>query len=165
MTGLHNQLTSYFATLLTTSAFVLALVSAGCQGTRGSGNPYPSGKTLNISRDIQTPALIIATRSTCKFCTASAPFYRSLAKVPTVWIATGEDATTNRAYLQSLGLMTSTVIRHDTAGLAALRATPTLVLIDKERRVVKSWVGKLSPAGEADVRMRLRAQGLLPPGT
>ena len=97
--------------------------------------------------------LVLSLRSTCEFCTASMPFYKTLletrspAMSPRVVAVSFEKTEVTEAYLKDHG------VRPDVVVTAVLRsqATPRLILVDNLGRVEATWLGKLAPSREADV--------------
>jgi hypothetical protein len=95
----------------------------------------------------QTPrSLLLVVRSTCKFCTENMPFYQRLAarrasesNIRLVAVST-EPVATTRDYLKQHAVAFDDVLQVPPASLK-IRGTPTLILIDKERKVLESWVG------------------------
>lgn len=117
---------------------------------------YEPGDKIDVrNMPLSGPALLIATRSTCGFCTESIPFWRTRSGVPIVWLAVGEDVSTNRKYLLANGLEANFVLALDEARVTKVTATPTLILIDKNGTVIKAWVGSLGSSAQDDVRSRL----------
>ncbi len=120
--------------------------------------PYQPGEKLGLGEvALSAPTLLIATRSTCGFCTDSMPFYRTLTQVPIIWVAVGEDTTTNLNYLASHGLKADNVFGAGQVGLSRVDGTPTIVLVDEEGVVIRVWLGLLAPEGQDDVRSTLAA--------
>lgn len=112
------------------------------------GDQIVDGRTLGL----KGRTLLIATKSTCQYCTQSLPFYKSLAgRGRIVWIAVGETVDLNRSYLQGHGIDAALVVTVAESRVANLRSTPTVIVVDKEGKYVNSWIGALGPAGEADV--------------
>ena len=97
-------------------------------------------------------ALVIVTRSGCKYCTASFPFYRALPPaVPVVWVAVGESVDVNRRYLQDHGVAPTHVMSLAEAGLTRVSGTPTILLVN-QGIVESSWTGLLAADEEREVR-------------
>jgi hypothetical protein len=114
---------------------------------------YEPGETLDLRGvHVAGPTLLIATRSTCGFCTDSMPFWRTISRVPIVWLAVGEDSATNRNYLVANSLRVSTVLTVAEAGLARITATPTVILADKGGVVRNVWVGLLRPSQQKELQ-------------
>lgn len=105
-------------------------------------------------------ALVMVLQTGCRYCTASAPFYRKLAGTAGIldrvhFIAVlPQDVPVSRAYLSSLGVPVSDVRQ---ASLASIGApyTPMLLLIDKNGVVRNVWIGHLSPERQEQVLAQL----------
>jgi peroxiredoxin len=93
---------------------------------------------------------VLFVRSTCHFCTESMGFYRELAKGRRVVAISNDAPDVLDRYLTDNGLTVprATVAR---GAWAKLSGTPTIVVVDAAGRVVKSWVGALSPDGQRDL--------------
>ena len=95
----------------------------------------------------QTPrTLLFFVRSTCKFCTENMPFYQRVAarradapNIRLVAVST-EPAATTRDYLKQHDVAFDDVLQVP-PGRLKIRGTPTLILVDKEKKVLESWVG------------------------
>jgi hypothetical protein len=126
----------------------------------------PTGSALpaldvNWAGNKQT--LLLVLRNGCHFCTDSAAFYQRLVsergvqaktKLVAVLPGTVEDS---RRYLDGLGVP-MTEVRQE--GLSTLRVsgTPTLLLVNEDGTVTKSWVGELSARKEEEVINTLRGK-------
>jgi hypothetical protein len=97
--------------------------------------------------------LLLAISNKCHFCSESAPFYQRLSrehdKVQLVAVLP-QSVEEGHAYLDSLKV-TVDDIRQGSFTLLGVRGTPTLILVDSNGTAVKSWVGKLDAAQEANV--------------
>lgn len=101
----------------------------------------------------RTVVLALSTR--CPYCTASAYFYRRLKssadvkgyRLVAVFPQPSDEA---RSYLESLHLEVLE-IRELPLNRLGVTATPTLIVVDSQGRIVSAWVGQLSPAMEAAV--------------
>ncbi len=88
------------------------------------------------------------------------PFYRrvsdaaKLAGTRIIGVA-ADDVETNRANLEKNGVRVDAVVSLSNNGIR-LRATPSLVLVNRDGAVVNSWLGKLIPQLEADVIRAVR---------
>jgi hypothetical protein len=106
--------------------------------------------------------LVLALRSGCHYCEASAPFYRRLVQMQAskggdfgLLAVLPDDDLTARSYLSSEKLMLA--FEPDIALTAAgILGTPTLIVVNNDGRVVKSWVGVLSSKQEKEVEEKLR---------
>jgi thioredoxin-related protein len=128
-----------------------------------------SGKNnLSVGTQLRVPelqgqqgkqTLILALSTSCRYCTESAPFYRRLraevdsrTQVVAVFPQTVERS---RNYLTDLGVTVDQVIQSPLASIS-VSATPTLILVSDEGKVIDSWRGKLPVAAETEVMSRLR---------
>lgn len=148
------------------AACALALLAGAASQKVASG---PAGRTPDaqfaIGAFIDVPeaytphtTALIATRSTCRFCSRSMPFYRSLAGLSVLWVAAGENAAVNRRYLEGNGIRPNVVLEHSDAGLNNLDATPTVIVVNSDRRVVGAWRGLLSVREQDEVRRLLTSR-------
>lgn len=102
-------------------------------------------RLLNSNSKNSERTLILAISSTCHFCSESAPFYKKLiaekgnARVIAVFPQSIQEG---RAYLNQLGVPIDEVKQVALTDIG-VQATPTLILIDGDGIVKKSWVGKL----------------------
>lgn len=99
--------------------------------------------------------LLIVTKSTCPFCTASMPFYQraveAARKAGTRTIGmSSEDPSVNRAYLLANAVQVESVASTANNGLKPV-PTPTLILVGSDGKVINSWVGQLAAEREAEV--------------
>jgi hypothetical protein len=111
---------------------------------------YRAGDTLSeVPAAVvgQTPrTLLLFVRSTCKFCTENMPFYQRLAArradAPDIRLVavTAEPVSTTRDYLKQHAVTFDDVVQVRPENLR-IRGTPTLALVDKERKVLELWQG------------------------
>ena len=101
--------------------------------------------------------LVLALKDGCRFCEESIPFYRKLAEL--------EKSNQIDAHLIAVLPDDPAVVRQlvETQQLAVeafpgielsqvkVEGTPTLILVDRQGRVSKVWIGELAAAGQADV--------------
>ena len=118
---------------------------------------YKEGDRIELQQ-VKTsgPTLLIVTRSTCGFCTNSMPFYKTLADLPVIWLATGEDSETNRRYLLANGVKADTVMTVQEASVTKVGGTPTIILIDGQGFIQREWLGLLGPEQQREVREELQ---------
>lgn len=149
--------------ILTVVAAVAVLAHLGRTYYREFNAPEPAAPLAVGSRIQNTPALhldrtklvLLGTASTCRFCTASMPFYQRLTEVATgngarVVAFTYEDLEVNRSYLSKHHVQVDSVVSTDESGLS-LRSTPFLIVVDSAGTVVGSWQGQLNPQREDQV--------------
>lgn len=102
--------------------------------------------------------LLLYVSSSCHFCSASMPFYRRLAaarqsargETRLVVLSRDPDEVLT-GYLQDNSLTPDDVVHVSETSNIKLRLTPTLVLLDQDRSVLRIWVGQLSSVAEEDV--------------
>lgn len=99
--------------------------------------------------------IVLALSSHCHFCTASARFYKRLQEaakargVPVVAVLP-QPTDEARSYLENLGVPVA-MVKQATLDSLNVSATPTLMIVDSEGKVVSSWVGQLPSSQEKDV--------------
>ena len=99
--------------------------------------------------------LIIAMQVGCRWCEASADFYRDLIQSDSTSVfhpvaILPQPVEQSRRFLLQLGLQIPDVRQFD-IGKLGVHSTPTLILADAQGKVEVSWVGKLSPRWETAV--------------
>lgn len=108
---------------------------------------------LDWSKHPKTIVLVL--QKGCRFCTSSASFYQSLSNnlknknVGIVAVLPGDEEE-SKMYLSELGIP-NTEIKQSTLESLQIRGTPTILIIDKNGLVLKSWIGKLPPDKELEV--------------
>lgn len=101
--------------------------------------------------DVNTVVMVLST--TCHFCSESTPFYQKLVEerkdhpVIAVFPQSVDEGT---LFLRTHGVKVSTV-RSETLEATGVDGTPTLLLVDRDGKIVKAWKGKLDPGGESEV--------------
>jgi hypothetical protein len=104
----------------------------------------------------QEQTLVLVLSTTCRYCTNSAEFYKRVieeserhrrTRLVAVFSQSQDEALT---YLTRLGLTFGTVLQAPPSALG-LNGTPTLLLVDKQGKVVRGWNGQLPQAREAEV--------------
>jgi hypothetical protein len=100
--------------------------------------------------------VLLALSKGCHFCSDSAPFYRRLVEelekrdsVKLIALfphSVGEGT----EYLESLGVVIRD-LRQEQLDLLGVKGTPTIILLNDEGIVTRSWVGRLSPERETEV--------------
>jgi thioredoxin-related protein len=103
-----------------------------------------------------TQTLVLVLSTECKYCTASALFYRRLVnqaagsattKIVAVLPQSPEEA---KQYLDQLNLRIDYTYQVSASSLG-IRGTPTLILVDGKGVVIESWEGQLPPFAEREV--------------
>lgn len=108
-------------------------------------------------------ALVVAVSPQCHFCNESLPFYKQLidernqknspvkfvAAVPTEQLKAEESQK-----FASAGVQVDNMVNID-FGSIKVPGTPTMLLVDKQGKVLDVWVGKLDEGGQKEVLQRL----------
>ena len=150
---------------------ILALVSSTVLIKRFlmDGGQGPRDTRIAVGTKVSLPGLdwsgnkrtlVLAVSAGCRYCTESAPFYRRISTEASNQDGVGlvavlpQPIDEARRYLSELGVSIESVSgRLDTLGVSA---TPTLLLVDRDGAVRKSWVGKLPESAEAEVLASLK---------
>lgn len=103
--------------------------------------------------------LVFFLKKDCKFCTASAPFYRqliaeALKRNVKLLAIVPNSIQQGREYISSLGLPIEDI---KTGSLTAYKisGTPTVLLVDNQGTVRSVWVGGVSPEREQEIKDNL----------
>jgi len=107
--------------------------------------------------------VVLFLRSSCIYCEQSLPFYRRLvearelrrASIRLVGI-TLENKEILDAFLVKGSVKLDATASVDVGDWKKLAKTPTVIVVDREGRVVKSWVGLLAPPLENEVLQQLK---------
>jgi hypothetical protein len=105
--------------------------------------------------------LLLALSQGCRYCSASAPFYKRLAKEISgqknigVVAVFPQSVTDARTYLNGLGIAFADVRQVPLDSLGVL-GTPTLILVNKEGVVTNAWRGQLPSNKEDEVLSQLK---------
>lgn len=103
--------------------------------------------------------LVMALSTQCHFCTDSAGFYQQLSEqakahhVRLVAVFPQPEAEA-QAYMKNLKYQV-TEVHQATLGSISVSGTPTLMLVDKQGVIQKTWVGRLQPDGEKEVKSKM----------
>jgi hypothetical protein len=118
-----------------------------------------------VTRNGHEHTLVIAMQAGCQFCTESGEFYKRLAgntgrgSAPVLAVAVLPNSSSeSHQYLEKLGLDIQSVSDVSLSRIH-VKATPTIVLIDRVGRVENIWVGKLSTKGENQIIDIIRTLG------
>jgi hypothetical protein len=124
------------------------------------GKPFPVPVGYQIGK---TATLLLVVSSTCHFCSESMPFYRQLAAIQPktsgelgLLAVVPESSEAGLEYLSKNGVRVAEAISTPSLSKVGLAATPTLVLLDRDRRVMEVWVGMLDASRQGNVLKRLR---------
>lgn len=130
------------------------------------GNPTPPldakikpGTTISLpnmdwAKNDRTLLLVLS--QGCRFCSASAEFYKRLAQEktthggPRMIAILPQEVGEAKAYLNGLGVAVDEV-RQSTLDAMGVTGTPTLIMVDSTGSVTDSWVGKLTADKETQV--------------
>jgi hypothetical protein len=115
-----------------------------------------------VERQPASATLVMALSTHCGFCHASMPFYQKLSafknsspvhmRLATVMPESKEEA---EAYLKKYGIAADIVLSAPMSQVG-VNGTPTLLLLDGENRLVRSWVGQLNNSQESEVVSQLQ---------
>lgn len=102
--------------------------------------------------------LVLVLQKRCRFCEASAPFYKKLQEVKSpgqrmLPVIPGETLDTTH-YLAQHGIVVDQVVNGSLSELGVM-FTPTLLLVDETGKVMEAWAGQLDASKEAEVFKRL----------
>lgn len=157
--------------ILGTCALICVVLVRSVTNTRGPsrapgyarGDSMPRLVGMDYRQSEQTLLLII--RSTCHICDESMPFYKKLSQAPlrrarrlrivALAVDSPEDAA---SYIEEHALDVDKLV---TAKPQQLRITgvPTLILVDKDGIVQRTWVGQLSADERSEVVRALEGGG------
>lgn len=114
----------------------------------------------NVNWTASDFTLVLALSTRCHFCTESAPFYQELVsrisgsqKIHMTAIFP-QSTSEGREYLQTLGIGITDIQQHELSSIP-VAGTPTLLLVDRQGRLIQKWRGKLKPQHQADILQRL----------
>jgi thioredoxin-related protein len=117
------------------------------------------GSKLSLpDRDWSTSpqTLVLVLSKDCKYCTASAPFYRRLVNQGALTHNTRfvailpQPLNESREYLARLGVKIDDLLQAASLSVGA-KGTPTLILVNASGVVIQSWEGQLPPNAEIEV--------------
>jgi peroxiredoxin len=124
--------------------------------TRSSGPSIGTKVSLQgIDWSKSSQNLVLALSTGCRFCSESADFYQRLVPSATsngirVLAVLPQPISDGRSYLEKLGIPLSDVVQSP-LGAVDVSGTPTVLLVDRQGRIRKAWVGKLDPEHEQQV--------------
>ena len=104
--------------------------------------------------------LVVFARASCGACQTAQPFLQKLVadvrgKGQVVFASPGLEPDSDREYAQQLGVAAD-LTRQVPAGLR-VRATPTLVLVDRTGRILGAWEGVGPPDQQAVIQQSIHA--------
>lgn len=109
-------------------------------------------------------SLILVLQKQCRFCEESMPFYRTLyslqkdARLSATMVAVFPDNASEVNELLTKESLPIPAIPGISAASLKASGTPTLILVDRNRRVIRTWVGELDSAGRNSVLETLSTQ-------
>jgi peroxiredoxin len=133
-------------------------------GMRHAPEPaYKTGQTIDTPTEWYAGAdhtLVVFARASCGACQTAQPFLKQLvadlgAKNAVVLGSTGKEPVEELGYGRALGLE-ETSVKVVPAGLR-VRATPTLVLVDRQGQVLAAWEGVGPQKKQTEIRAALLA--------
>jgi len=147
------------AVLVVCFLLTVSLVRSTASGNVRAVSASPLvGSKLNIggaSWGASRKTVVLAMSTECHFCKESTPFYKRLLSVASsrhdrVMAAFPQSELVSKDYLEKeqLGVDEVKQIPLDSIRVSG---TPTLMIVDTSGTILKSWVGKLTPAAEAEV--------------
>ena len=125
---------------------------------------YAAGETIDVPASWYNSAphtLILFARKSCAACERAHPFLKTLVRsvqgkaAVVMGHPTGALAD-DREYAKSLGIAASATFEAP-AGLLKVRSTPTLVLVDRQGRVLNSWEGVGRTEKQAEITEAIAA--------
>ena len=124
-------------------------------------NPLP-GERLSIQGvnwGTHTHTLVLALSTSCHFCLDSSTFYARLSRVRSktvglVAVLPQDNQETSR-YLSDHGIEVDEARQSQLTEIHA-SGTPTLMLVDQNGNILKTWVGKLPESKEQEVLLSIR---------
>lgn len=140
---------------------LMTLTSVGALGIKylkSSKAPINVGDSLDTSiADFDSWTIVAVLSPSCRFCTASMPFYARVRShfETTPFIVVGRETTSDlKAYAEAHGLKTDH-FQQVTSGAFRRMPTPTLLLVDPSGIVRSVWRGQLKKDGELAVMRAL----------
>lgn len=133
-------------------------MGGGCEP--GVGDEFDLPVNLRVDESDRTAILIL--HSACRFCVESMPFYRSVlterqeVRPYRLVVVALEPVAGATAFLESHGVKADAVRPYWGAGRIRFTGTPTLLVVDRWKRVIGVWTGKLTPDEERRVRALLQ---------
>jgi hypothetical protein len=153
--------------MIVAAAFLVWKSSRSVDVAAGPGGPaapaaYNVGDRLNdisgVDFTLGNGTLVLYVRSTCRFCTASMGFYRTLVdRLDGVRLAVvgSEPETVLRGYMSQHSLVPHVLVSVP-PGRLKFAGTPTLALLDSRGTIRAIWRGQLTPDKENEVRRALQ---------
>ena len=132
--------------------------------TKTSNLPPPRalvGKSVTLPGTQLNPqhnSLLVAISTTCHFCKDSLPFYKTLAEKAQgkldVIAVFPQPVAEAQSFLQQAQVAPTSVVSAD-LGKIGVQATPTMLLVNPQGKVLEEWMGKQDDSGEQRVLARV----------
>ena len=124
---------------------------------------YAVGQAIDVPAEWYRTSpytLVVFARASCGACQTAQPFLQKLVadvrgKGQVVFASPGLEPDSDREYAQQLGVAAD-LTRQVPAGLR-VRATPTLVLVDRTGRILGAWEGVGPPDQQAVIQQSIHA--------
>ena len=154
------------ALLIVSVAIVILVVGTSSRSSRSVSPVLHAGDQFPIAisgSGSNRETLVLALSARCSFCEASIPFYQRLAASkldPNVRIVAlfPERDEEVRGFVKRIGFDMTVMVALSFRDLR-IEGTPTLILLDSQRKIEKVWTGKLSPHQEQEVLNRVHHSG------
>jgi hypothetical protein len=153
------------ATLVLCCVLIVAVIYSHVAPQKSaSGSSLPSLRGIQIDMPgvawgdtRHTVVLVMSVH--CRFCTASADFYRRLQEVAVkrgvpIIAVLPQPVDEARTYLANLHIPISVIKQQSLASLS-VPGTPTLMIVGPDGKLTDSWTGQLSPDVEKEVLSKL----------
>jgi thioredoxin-related protein len=166
MKNLHRKVEMFSNIAIILIAFLLGgvviyryVLNDSPQPVAAENKPIKVGTKLDLPNadwDKSDKTLVMALSTNCRFCTESTPFYKKLAEKNAnnenvrLVVVTPQDITEAKNYLEKHEVLVNR-IKQSTLNKIQVSGTPTLILVDRNGKVLNSWVGKLPPEKETEV--------------
>lgn len=133
-------------------------------------NPTASAAQISVGTKLSIPdvdwsksnkTLVLVLSNSCRYCTASAPFYKRLVQERAqresfrLTAILPQPVSDGRKYLNDLGVAIDDIRQLSPEAIGA-RGTPTLLLVNNLGVVTDNWLGRLTPEEETAVLSRLQ---------
>lgn len=129
------------------------LTPRSTQAANQSTTKFEQLSSIGVNWQQSKQTLVLALSTQCHYCTDSAPFYRQVVSAPRttrLLALLPQPIAESREYLNRLGVSVDDIkqVQFSTINITG---TPTLLLIDENGFVRKSWIGKLGEDQQAEV--------------
>jgi hypothetical protein len=152
-----NIMTAAMALTVTVAGVAITWKTLSGPATPPRPVPYKVGEILDLPVPTVAAAddtLLLYIQSRCKFCSESMPFYQVLFKARSQRVSivalSPEDRQVTVDYLKAHNLTADEVAQVPISGGRFL-GTPTIIAVDRAKKVKGIWLGKLTPPQEREV--------------